>query len=490
MKRNGAVLLAGYALIGLILLIFHEPWRDEVQAWLIARSLPVAGIWHEMRYEGHFALWSLLLKVGTSAGWPVVTMQVLSWGLCVLAAWLLIRFAPFRLWEKAVILVSAGMLYWFPVVSRCYALIPPILFALAAVWPVRREHPWPVAVLTVLLTQTHAYMEGMAGMIFVVMVVEGFRTPSGEVRLRWHTAGALGLMVLGALVGFLQVYPAFRCASGASVTPLPDAAAWLARLEKVAVSFADGSCGASHAGWAATGIVWLGWLIPLTALILLWMVSRKAAWLVTGGWLWQFGFAFFLYEYIPQRAALVTLMLITGIWIARSEKTAGTRAAGMLTRAMAAVCLLTVPYGIGCCVVDIRQPYSGVRDAGTFIRRQIPADLPVLLYPYSDRTVAVAAYAPQHGFYAVIGGRPTPFYHRAKNDIASVCFAPEFLMMALEKAALPDEFVLLSNGDYFPSGDAGNEFTGGPFHFTRLYLTDGEPVVADEAFQLYLCRRK
>ena len=488
MKRSGWILLGGYALVTLALVCFHEPWRDELQAWLIARHLSIVEIWHEMRYEGHFAWWFLMLRIGAAAGWPVWTMNLLSWALCLGAAWLLTARSPFRRWEQAAILLSAGMLYWFPAVARCYALIPLLLFALAAAWPERRLHPWRIGLLTALLTQTHAYMEGLAAMIFLEAAIGWFSLPRGEARRR--AAGALGLMALGALVGFLQVWPAFRCASGANLVPLPDAAAWYDRLLKVTESFAEGF-GGGEALWGAAAPVmtWLCWLVPLAALGMLAAVSRRAAWIAAGGWLWQFGFAFFLYEYIPQRSALAVLILIFGAWIALAETSTGGLRRRLLRGALAATVLWTVPGGIAIAAADLRHPYSGVREAGAFLDRESPPSLPVFLYPYSDRTAAAAAYAPRHAFFSLVGGRPCPFYHRTKYDIASVCFEPEFLDMSLAEP-LPAAFLLLTNGDYFPEGETGEPFEHAGYLFKRVYRTPFVPLEPEEQFRIYLVQRR
>ena len=41
----------------------HTFWRDEVQAWQIAiHSESIPSLFHTLRYEGHPALWYLLLR--------------------------------------------------------------------------------------------------------------------------------------------------------------------------------------------------------------------------------------------------------------------------------------------------------------------------------------------------------------------------------------------------------------------------------------------
>ncbi len=484
MKRSGWALLGGYALVTLVLVCFHEPWRDELQAWLIARHLSTVEIWHEMRYEGHFAWWFLMLRVAAVAGCPVWTMDLLSWALCLAAAWLLVARSPFRRWEQAVILLSAGMLYWYPAVARCYALIPPLLFALAAAWPERRLHPWRIGLLTALLTQTHAYMEGVAAMIFLEAAIGWFRLPPGA--LRRHAAGALGLMALGAVIGGLQVCPAFACSPEASFTPLPDAAAWYGQLRNVAGAFATGFGGRTLWGCAAPVAARLCWLLPFAALILLAAVSRRAAWIVAGGWLWQFAFAFFLYGYLPQRAALVGLMLVFGAWIALEGPMSGQNRRRLRRGALAAALLLTVPGGIAAAAADLRHPYSGVRDAGRFLEREVPPSVPILLYPYLDCTVSAKAYAPRHAFFALVGRRPCSFYHRAKEAVTTECFEPEFLDRALA-GPLPEKFYLLTDGAYFQAADA---FEHAGYLFCRVYETPSVPLMPEENFRIYFVQRR
>lgn len=51
-----------YFLVGLFAAFHHEMWRDEIQAWLLARdSTGVFDLLRHMKYEGHPALWHLLL---------------------------------------------------------------------------------------------------------------------------------------------------------------------------------------------------------------------------------------------------------------------------------------------------------------------------------------------------------------------------------------------------------------------------------------------
>ena len=54
------VFLVYIALLSVIIL-HHEPWADEAQAWILARDCsPINLIFKNLRYEGHPPLWYLI----------------------------------------------------------------------------------------------------------------------------------------------------------------------------------------------------------------------------------------------------------------------------------------------------------------------------------------------------------------------------------------------------------------------------------------------
>lgn len=69
-------LLALYALAIGFALYWHATWRDEMQAWLIVRdSADLPALFHNLRYEGHPALWYLLLMPLTRLSRDPALMQ-------------------------------------------------------------------------------------------------------------------------------------------------------------------------------------------------------------------------------------------------------------------------------------------------------------------------------------------------------------------------------------------------------------------------------
>ena len=363
-------LFLAYATVTFVLTLRHEPWADELQAWLIARDCTVPEIFKMMRWEGHFVPWYLMLHVFAAHGGPVLCMNLLSWAFMAAAGAFFVFRAPFTLPLKALVLGSAGMLFWYPVVARCYAPIPILLFVLAAAYPVRLKRPLLYGLLIACLTNTHAYFEGFCGIVFVLWAFDAWELraelPRRELR---RIAAGLGIAAAGALFGFLQVAPGMlnaRSVGNQRFWPLK-----MNFFERLATSFVDfAGCSKEVANvnlpileylWVALLIVLVAWFVRrrrtlvlylalaavffcaiyfilpphehpfqshfqlfldfifltffAVAMLSLFRVSRRMALVCLASTLWMIAFAMYLFYFLPQRAYLVFLTFVFCCWV-------------------------------------------------------------------------------------------------------------------------------------------------------------------------------
>jgi len=199
------LLLAGYLVCVILLALIHEPWLDELHAWVMARDMSLTELWSAMKVEGHFCLWFWILMPFAKAGLGVYWLQIISIAFMVVAAWLLVFKTDFSIIAKVAILLSFPMVYQFPVISRCYALIPPILFGIALCYKDLDKNKWLFAVLVGLLAHTHVYMEGMVLALFLVYSHEMIFPKYRENLLGMADFGPLAVIVILVLIAFLQV---------------------------------------------------------------------------------------------------------------------------------------------------------------------------------------------------------------------------------------------------------------------------------------------
>jgi len=158
-----------FAIISFIMIFFHEAWRDEAQQWLIARDLNVKELVNHLKYEGHFILWYLILMPFAKLGFPYITQNIISWLFVVVAMGIFMIKAPLKNHIKILTLFLYGNLYLFPIISRCYCLIPLAIVLLAIFYKDRKERPIRYMLSLVLLANTHVIMLGMVR-IFIIRI--------------------------------------------------------------------------------------------------------------------------------------------------------------------------------------------------------------------------------------------------------------------------------------------------------------------------------
>jgi len=98
-------------------------WRDELQAWLLARdSGSILELLQNLKYEGHTPLWYLLLYPLTRTFASPVAMQVLHLFIAAGFVYLFGIFAPFSRLQKTLFVFGFYVGYQYTVVSRGYML--------------------------------------------------------------------------------------------------------------------------------------------------------------------------------------------------------------------------------------------------------------------------------------------------------------------------------------------------------------------------------
>lgn len=189
----------------------HELWRDEVQAWLLARdSASVGQLLVNMKFEGHPALWHLLLLPLTRMFATPVAMQVLHLLLATATVYLFARWSPFSRLQKGLFCFGYFPFYEYAVISRNYGLCLLLLTAFGCLYPHRRTHFPLLAVSLALLCHAHVLGIILAVALLGALVAERFLpavtdSPPPTARLPFYAGCAL--VTLGVVTAFLQALP-------------------------------------------------------------------------------------------------------------------------------------------------------------------------------------------------------------------------------------------------------------------------------------------
>lgn len=199
-----------YIAVNAVLLYWHEPWRDEAQAWLISRDLGFVGMIRQAGIDGNPVLWWYLLAPLAKLGAPYRMIGLVSLAFMSAAVLLLLRYAPLSRWLRAAFAFSPCCVYWLPVISRNYALIPLALILIALSYKKRNTRPILYALALFFLSETHIIMEGLVG---ILMLFFWFEELSLLRRRQVRAAPAVTAMLLNVLsvaFVFFQFFGRFK----------------------------------------------------------------------------------------------------------------------------------------------------------------------------------------------------------------------------------------------------------------------------------------
>lgn len=301
----------------------HEPWYDEYHVWDMCHDMSLPELWRAMTEEGHFILWHLLILPFVRLGCSYWCLQLVSVTLVSAAAWLLVMRAPFEGPMLCLILFSYPMLYEFSVVARCYALIPPVLFALAALYRKQDAHPWLYCFLIGLLAHTHVFMEGLVAALFLLYLYE-------QVYVPWKAGKPVRNRILPAVLIVAMVLLAFIQVSGSleyGQANIEDGKRGLTKTFRqlggaysllfslpLRTLMLDGDWKAVLPLLIASVILIVGVLVLLYRIFWKRRANRRFALVLLAAFGWQLLFSVKIYYFANQRVYLPMLMVFYGLW--------------------------------------------------------------------------------------------------------------------------------------------------------------------------------
>jgi len=192
-------IIAVFAVVLGALMARHEMWRDEIQAWLLARdSASLADLWRSSRWDGHPLLWHVLLMPLTRAFGHPAAMQVFHWLIAVATTAVFVTRAPFALPWRAAMVLGYLPLYEYGVISRNYALTMLGLWLFCALSRREGSALWPAAGASI------AFNASPMGTLLFPALAVAVATRRDLV----HRYAAVALMAAAAILAALQELPA------------------------------------------------------------------------------------------------------------------------------------------------------------------------------------------------------------------------------------------------------------------------------------------
>ncbi|HSH61378.1 MAG TPA: hypothetical protein VK988_17400 [Acidimicrobiales bacterium] len=366
-----AVMMA-VALVGVLQVFTHEPWRDEWQAWLIAReSKSLPDLIANLRYEGHPPLWHIALFAISRVTRDIRAMQVLHLLIGLASTGLVVAKAPFSRLARATYAFGYFPLFEYLAISRQYSL--GVLLAVSYACLSWRQTPGPSWLRVLVLIGLS--LTSVQGLIVAAGLVMGALASRRD---RPERPAALTTVPLLAAAAVLLIPPGdsgvrYPWVLGFDRTRLTDAVIALARplvpIPRLARKF-----------WETSVISIMPWSTLLAFVLLAaaflgtaWLVRRDrvavVTWLVAGGGLVAFSYTKLPGQLHHNGALFVVLVLVA--WRAMS-KTSGSPSPPALSRVLTGLLVVHVLGGLAAVAGDVLLPFSRSEDAADAIATVAP----------------------------------------------------------------------------------------------------------------------
>ncbi len=212
-RKNLWILISAFFLIGLIRILNHSMWGDELQVWVIAhKSLSLFQLFHNIRYEGHPCLWFLCVWILSSIWNNPVIMQLFHILIATFSIWVVFRYAPFSRWIKILFATGYYPFCEYAIISRGYSLVVALAFAFTAVFCFPKRRVLLMAILLFVMTQVDVFGTILAISFSFIWLLDEFMRRGKKVSSFVHTPfNSLGfavvLVILGIILAVVEMKP-------------------------------------------------------------------------------------------------------------------------------------------------------------------------------------------------------------------------------------------------------------------------------------------
>ena len=206
--RFALMVTAAYFVVALIGMLTHEMWRDEHQAWLVARDAnSLAQLLDNMNYEGNPALWHFFLFLITRITHDAMGMQIFHLIIATSFIFIFNRYSPFSNLQKILFSFGYFAVYEYAVISRSYALGILLVFAVCALYNKRTIMYILIGVLLALLANVTIYAVVLAGSLAGILVLDYFINQQKSTKTTMQLAAGMFIFILGVAFSLYQIWP-------------------------------------------------------------------------------------------------------------------------------------------------------------------------------------------------------------------------------------------------------------------------------------------
>lgn len=393
-----------YSVITLITVFHHEFWCDEVNVWLILKNLPLCRAIIHIFAEGHPLFFYSLCYPLVKLGFSMSAIQVMCWGSCTAAVYLLMRFSPFPWFLNLAITFGSGMLYCFPVISRSYSILPLLIFGLAIVHKKLYEQHSNLllctyAVILLCIANTHIIMYGFSAAVFALLLLKRLNIDAilslREIKNRIMVLDVKEKLIhlftiVGLLLPLLSVYYGFKYSNSIFAIKTDQIANIVNAIKTIIACFYDiFSSNLVITEYPGGWYFYLMSLVIITLFILIFKCLKQLSLKYFIAALVSVVFQLFIYLFSyqrihPNRVLIIPLMIIFFLWLAGIDKKTAVndKQCKNCMLALTLLFVLSIPTGLRIIQKDYNENFSSAKEMAEYIEKNIPNTTNNKIYTY------------------------------------------------------------------------------------------------------------
>jgi len=424
-NRKNIVIMLIYSIISFVILFFHESWKDEANAWLIARDLNFFELIAQMKYEGHFILWYLIIASFAKLGFPYFTLKIISWIIMNINVWLILKKAPFKYITKILLIFSSAFIYWYVAIPRVYCLIPLAIILIAISYKTRKQKPINYMLSILLLANTHIIMYGLVGVLLLEFFIETIIKwkKSKQIPKREIISFAVAVVAI-----FISILPLIGCLETNSMVEH--------RMKFLSMSWKAIVKTTEQVIIYCTDYIFL--TIPLLIICIIYELRyyTKNMFMIIVSIAFQFAIYILIHPISEQRAVAIVFIILLFLW--RQAETEIKDVKGKKIVLIVAIALLGLNVVSGICnyKLEICNDYSGAEKLAEYIKNNIEPES-IILCNDVPSAVSVIPYLNEN----------IKFYSLKKREYFTYISWDDDLYKDCDNEKVIDDFIKSSNGE-------------------------------------------
>lgn len=343
-----------YSILNLILMLNHEPWRDEIHAWLMAKELSIPELIVASRFDGHPILWHLILMPFAKLNFPIITLNIISYIILLISVWLFLFKTKLSLFFKSILVFTVPFTYIFSSISRNYCLIILLLVIISILYNKRYDKPILYSILIALLVHTHSLVWGLVAGLTITFYFNEiilFFKHKNNVDIKKIIFG-LGIIVLSTILVVLELY---------------------------------GTTNTDYSVAINSYIIFVITIISsIMSLVLLFSIINNSNYKELLILLFGFGFQILIYTCVYSSVLFQRFMLIFVVFLfylmLLSETNLSKRKLDIICILyLIFMCLFASKQFIDTVIDDMKYPYSSAQEMANYINKNLPENTTILI---------------------------------------------------------------------------------------------------------------